>query len=319
MKTVLRAGCVCLFVLTTALAGPLQRPQVSAEAKWLLHLDVENLLRSKVGGYIGKELVDPKLAEGTNNLKQQLDIDFNWRCVQGVTLYGWDFKPPGKDNGGHGVLLIKADMDVGKALESVTTKLSIAMGENAPLAKTQDAPFPVFTIKKEVLVAVPAGKPVVIARFKEDLDRAMAVLDGKSPSLEGKKELEVSQALTPGFFFFGAAEGFNELAPIPPQAKVLKMAESVQLTAGERDEALRVSLGLTAKTAEVSQQIQQVVQGIVAVVALGQSDNAELQTLAQGIKVNCKERQVAVEVQYPVSKALDHLAKEAKKEKKEKE
>ena len=48
-QTVLIAACLGLLLCSPLLAGPLDKEQVSARAKWVLHADVEAFLASKTG------------------------------------------------------------------------------------------------------------------------------------------------------------------------------------------------------------------------------------------------------------------------------
>src|SRR5262245_38275713 len=109
---------VCWFSVE-ALAGSLPRAQVAAEAKWLIHLDVDALLETQLGKFIGREWLDPKATKLTADLKQQFDIELDWHQIHSLTAYGVDFKDP-KANG---VLLVRSDLDLAGALAAVVEKL----------------------------------------------------------------------------------------------------------------------------------------------------------------------------------------------------
>ncbi len=93
---------------------------------------------------------------------------------------------------------------------------------------------------------------------------------------------------------------------------MLKMADSLRLMLGEADSKLFANLALRAKDAQVGQQIQQVAQGLIALVTLSKSDNADLQQLAQALKVSQKDRLVVVELALPVDKITQKIAEKAK-------
>lgn len=68
-----------------------------------------------------------------------------------------------------------------------------------------------------------------------------------------------------------------------------------------------MSLALKAKTPEVVTQMQQVIQGLIAMASLGQPEDKDLAKLVQGIKVGATEKVVSVRVEYPVEKVIEKL------------
>src|SRR5579863_7552381 len=73
-----------MAVATTAMATPLKKEQVDADAKWVVHLDVDKLRSTAVGDYILKKVLDAKLTEMT----RQFDFDLDWSKVNALTAYG---------------------------------------------------------------------------------------------------------------------------------------------------------------------------------------------------------------------------------------
>ena len=64
---------------------------------------------------------------------------------------------------------------------------------------------------------------------------------------------------------------------------------------------------LDAKNKDVTQQIQQVVQGLLAIATLSLGDEPDLQALIRDTKVNTDEKRVSLELAIPVATALKHL------------
>ncbi len=94
------------------------------------------------------------------------------------------------------------------------------------------------------------------------------------------------------------------------------MAEGARIVLGEKGEQLFLNLALKAKEADVVRQIAQVLEGIKAVVALGQSENKDLLELVQSIKVASTEKMVTVNLEYPLAKVMgkiEELSKHAGK------
>ena len=97
---------------------------------------------------------------------------------------------------------------------------------------------------------------------------------------------------------------------MPPQARILQMADGGRVVLGEKADRLCLDLALKGKSKEVVTQIQQVVQGMIALFSLGQPKNKDLSELMQSTKVSTSENVVSVGVEYPVQKALIKLAEQ---------
>lgn len=281
----------------STLAGPLPRNQVSRDAKWLIHLDVQNLAKTQLGQALGQEL-DAKLVKPRADLKQSLGIDFNWHNIHSLTAYGTTFAPNEQ-----AVLLITTTMDVKATLDTAMAKLTA----KGPLRRLESDPSPLYCLNHQIYIAVPPGQPVILGKSEAEVKQARAVLLGHAPNLAGSHTFTGYPAVPRSFFFLGVAEGFNQSAALPPQARVLKMADGLRLVAGESGDQVRVFLNLKAKTAQICQQIQQVAQGMVALFLLGQKENPALRELAQNTHVTASDRLVNLELDLPVAQILKHI------------
>ena len=127
-----------LPLLNPALAGSIPKEEISADAKWLVHLEAAQFRATKVGGFVTSELLEKKLK--LNQLVQQinskfkLDIDPNKILdgINSITIYGTDYNSL-QD---HSVLLIRASPDLEKILVGFLAGMALA-GTNAPLQVTQ--------------------------------------------------------------------------------------------------------------------------------------------------------------------------------------
>src|SRR4030095_11024954 len=107
--------CTFLLALNAAVhANLLNQEQVSPDAKWFLHVDLENLRKTKAGDFLINRFLAPQIAQVTNQLK--FDVTNLFQKITSLTAYGTDFK-----NGpqAEGVLLINTDTETQKALEGL--------------------------------------------------------------------------------------------------------------------------------------------------------------------------------------------------------
>ena len=73
-----------------------------------------------------------------------------------------------------------------------------------------------------------------------------------------------------------------------------------------------VDIALRGKTAEVASQIKQVIEGMVALVTLGQPNNADLVNLAKSTHVSATNELIAISVECPASTIIAKLNDEMK-------
>lgn len=285
-----------------AWAAPLPRERIAADAKWILHADLTGFRGSQLGGYVQTNYLDQFLKQMSSNMK--FDAQALVQKMTSITAYGSGFKKQDPEASlSTGVLLLQADAETQKILEGALAAQLLA-NTNGPLRKLQGEPYPLYAVGSDLYGAIQSNGMILVGKSRERIDQASLVLAGKSPSLKESKMFTDFPVSSDSYFFLGIAAEFNELADIPPQARVLQMADGVRLTLGEKAELLQAELALKSKSTEVVNQIQQVLQGVVALFSLGQPENQDIAELVRNTKVTTLDQFVAVGVKYPVAKAL---------------
>ena len=132
MKNVARMLTLILPLALTSVGSPLQKAQVAADAKWLVHLDVDKLRSTAVGDYVISQVLDAKLG----GLTRQFDFDLDWKKVHSLTAYGTGYQSESSFNG---VLLIETELDLQKGLDAAIEKTSQENNHKpASIQKTQE-------------------------------------------------------------------------------------------------------------------------------------------------------------------------------------
>jgi hypothetical protein len=294
--TLLLAGSV-LASATTVPQNAIQR-----EAKWILHVDVDRLRDTQIGQYLVQKHVAPQV----DQLDQAFKINLTnlLRGVQSVTAYGTKFAL--KDGQPEGVLLLRTDDLTRKALVGLVVGL---MQTDTNKFKTlQTEPHSVYSIDSQMLVAMPPGPYVILGKNKATIDAASEVIAGKAPSLKGSGAMTDAPDLDDSFVLLAVAEGFNEMAVLP-DAQVLKMAENARVLLDEKSDHLNATVMLRSKTPEVATQMQQIVEGLVALVSLNAPEDPDLKELTSHLKCGVSDKTVKLQVSVPVSTALRHIEK----------
>lgn len=301
MKHKLAFSALLLALGAGAYADGLNREHISADAKWLLHLDCDNLRQTQVGGFLLNHLVAPKAEEIGNGLK--FNVSNVLQRISSVTAYGVDFT---KGPDAAGVLLINSDAETETALEGLLVA-QILTKTNGPVKKLANDDQPLYCFGNEVFIAPQKGGPIVISKSRAQVEAAQELLAGKAPSLGANNKFSQWSVTPNSFFFLGVADALNVPNQLPAQAKVLQMADGGRIALGEMDEQVFLDLALHGKNTEVTRQIQQVIEGMIALVSLSQPDNPDLTELTKTIKVSSKDGLITIRMEYPASKAIAKL------------
>ncbi|MGO9200219.1 MAG: hypothetical protein ACLQM8_06710 [Limisphaerales bacterium] len=299
----------------SALAGPLAKENIDANAKWLLHLDVDQFRESRLGKFLIKDVLVKKMEEakaGKNNLLTNLDAVKIIGQIHSLSAYGTSFETGANLNG---VLLLQVEPETRKILEGLAAGL-LLQGDGT-LTKTNEAGVDLYSVKDQLFVSPQDKGLILLSKSKAMIKEAMAVRTDKSKSLLASKAFTDFPPIADSFIVLAVAEGFQDNLPIPPEAQVLRKADGARVVLGETTGNLLLNVALKAKDPAVLKQIQQVVEGILALASLSQSENKELQQLVQSVKVVATEKAVSVTAAFPVdsiiAKAGQMMADEQKR------
>jgi hypothetical protein len=289
----------------TAAANPLaandiRTESVSAEAKWLLHLNLDTFRETSIGKYLFESFVKPRADETPMGFR--IKTEDIYEGVHAITAYGNTYQV---DTDAIGVLLIRMEENLKSIFEAALIQQEAAGGENPDIRTVQADPYSVYTKGDELFAAILPQDVVVISKSLDQLVSAVDVVEDRAPGLD-ESDSDFSGMTRAGgtFFFLATAEGFNQSGAIPPQARVLQMAEAARLALGEGPDDLFLNLTLMAQNEKVRDQLAKIIQGLLALVSLTQIDNQDLAELALNTEVVSQGREVTVALNYPVEQVL---------------
>lgn len=307
MKTNLVQRLILLSALLLAAlpvgAEPLKPAYVIANPDWLIHLDFDQLKKTRVGEFLLAEMEKP---EATNKLAAFQAI-FNFdprRSIRGLTLYGQGTSPS------DAILLVLGQFDADRLV-------TLAKGAQ----DHQSQPHRTYTIHSWIdknmgarargdgrtYGAIHPSGTVIFGQKEARVAQALDVLDQAQPSLQGKKFVDdITNA--GGNAFLVAATLRPELPSSDPNAALLKRTRSVSLTLRQAEENLIANLSLQAEDQESAQQILTVGQGLTALLTM-QTDNPEATALAQGLGLAQEGEKVRVSLKLPNSKVIQLMQK----------
>ncbi len=282
-------------------AEPLELKQVAADAKWLIHVNVDAMRASIVvqKAYHKCMEMHKDAQKHFNKVQETLGLDLK-KDLHGITVYGKDLDKH------HGVLIVHAD---------VNQKLLLEKAQKAPdhkVAKYGSYEVHSWTHKhgKESHTAYGVFfKPnvLVFAGCSSLIHGALDVLDGKSPGITDEKS-PLAGRLPPGATLIVRASAIGSQIKCP----ILKEADSLRVTLGENQGESFYRARLTMKSTEAADQLKAVVEGFKAMVGLTHGSDAAAMKLVNAIKVTTQDKAVRIAWSAPAEEVWMAIEKAAK-------
>jgi hypothetical protein len=289
------------FAATVAKAEPLDFKEVSAQAKWVAHIDVDAMRASTV-----VEKAYYKVTETFQDAEKHIEaaggrlgLDVR-KDLFGLTLYGSKIGKP------EGVLIVHANVDQKSVLEKA---------EKAPdhqVAKYGSYEVHSWTDKIRNHQHSMSGafyKPSVIV-FAPTVDlvkAALDVLDGKSPSLAGT-DSPLAAKIPEGTTVVARAIGLSEVK-LPWKSPLVTQCDTFNLVMGERQGESFAEAKLATKSAETAEQIKTIVEGARAMAELQHGNDPESLKMVKRLKVRLAGKTVSVDFRAPADEVWTHLEK----------
>ena len=301
-KSIGLAVAVILCSAALLRAEPVNFSQVSADAKWVAHLDLDAVRASTVLPKVREKILE-KHKEAAEHLEKFKEI---WKfnpCtdLHGVTLYGRQIK---KDTG---VAIVHAKVDQQALLEKAKA---------APDHRTSTyGKYELHTwihakgTKHERTMTGVFFKPdtIIFGGSTAEVMAALDVLDGKQPNVVGKSSV-LAAAVPPGAIVVARAVGLAD-ADLPCKSPLAKQAESFSMAVGENKGESFVAATLAVKDAAVAKQMKAVVEGGIAVASLVHGNDADAMKLIGAAKVSVSDKTVSLEWRVPAEAVLAHAQK----------
>ncbi len=268
------ALAVVLGIAAVGRAEPLDLTHVAADAKWVIHFDVDALYASTV-----VQKAYHKCTEMHPNAKAKLDLvaallgtDLR-KDIHGVTVYGRDTDKQ------HGVMICHA---------KVNPHLLLALVAIAPDHKVLH--YGSYELHQWTAKCGKHGPHTAVGTFykpdvlllggsPEVVKAALNVLDGKSAGISGSGS-PLAGRILPGSIFIARASAIDPSMRCP----VLQKTESFRVALGESNGRSFYRARLVMKSPEPAEQVKQVVDGFRALVLLHRSSDPLAMKLIDGLK-----------------------------------
>lgn len=281
------AGLFCV----TLQAADVTRSDIPAGSNWYVHINLDLIQNSEVGRRLMLETVD----EALDDIQGELDINIR-NEIEGITLFGGKF--PDRGNAAkegavifHGALSPQTQGELLSALErkgaEFTTEDSLGL---TYYHLANDGGTMTYTDKDGHVEEVDWGHHEDVyfsfglsqTLVTQNLDLMQAFLDGggylggfEAVDSEALLVLQADRALVQGGANTSAEDGGEW------DSSVLKNVDAVALVIAEQSGGLQVSAQLTASSPDMAMAVRNIVEGVVALKALDESEGSLGEILRQ--------------------------------------
>jgi hypothetical protein len=269
----------------------LQASIVPADALWVLHLDMEKLASSALFKLITETGKGPGIQQKTGEFFEKFKMD-PFKDIKAVTVFGRG------EAGEEPVVAISGNFDKAQLLGLLKAESS-----------TKETPYGKYTLYswQDKHFGVFANDNLALITEKEaDIKSALDALDGKTKNVSAsplvarlQKEAAnsiVEFAVADIAGLTGERKGAAASHEIPA---ILAMMKSATGAISEIGDKLNLKIEIATATAEVANNIEQAIRGIIAMVNL-QFTDSDARLLTQGINVKVDGERVRIDASYLV-------------------
>lgn len=307
MRRTLGLACVVVLALATVVrAAPLDLTQLSADAKWAAHLDMDALNAASIPQKVRQEILE-KHPEAEKHLEMVCDVwNFDPRTdLHGITIYGTQVKK----NSGVAIVHAKVDQELLNAKVQQAPSYQVSAYGKYKLHSWLHAPGS----KRERNMTGTFYKPdvMVFGASADEVKAALDVLDGTKPNFAGKQS-GLNLSIPAGSILVAGATGLADVE-LPCKSPLVKQADMITMAIGESQGSLFVVVQFVAKSHEIAQQMKTILDGGLALATMARSDDADAIKILNAVKVVVADKAVTIEGWAPVDAVWTQMQKEAAK------
>jgi hypothetical protein len=288
MKSFKLATVLALVLAATTFAAPINKATVSGKAEWVLHVDNEAFLKTKLGQAIRAELA----AQGLEQKLADFKAVFSFHPIddiKNITIYGVGKEPT------QGVVLVQGNFD--------QAKLDALVRMNATFKSADYGKYKVDSWidenkpNSERIYGVWHGTDrLLLSQGEAAVKTALDVLDAKADTAVGKTLIGEP---VKGAFLTITAEKVGEMVKGDQNAAVFQQAERLTLTLGEKDGRCFITGALATKSKDEATTINQALQGMLAFVKLATMEKMpKVAEIANAMKIIAENESVGLHFEW---------------------
>ncbi len=297
--SLLALGVPLMSLAPLSVSAALDQKIVGADAKWVMHLDLNDLRASVVG----KEVLTQVMALQAQEMKKenvplQVNIPKVLEAIGSITAYGTNFE---KDpNLVDGALIIQGTPELRKIAEGLVAQTTVSHPE--ALTELKDLPFEAYAVGNEMIVAFPKEPIVLASKSKAQLLEAHKVFRGEARSLAKTKDSPLNGLIRnqTGAFVLAASvvPSENFFKNDGPEARILQMTKSASVELGEEGQATFAHVQLLASSDDMADKLMKILQGITAMISFAETNDKYLAEFLRSVTVTREKKTVTLHLAY---------------------
>ena len=297
MKTALFTLLILTLAITTGQAEKVDKINISKDAKFVAHLDLDAFRASEIGTTMLKKMrQDFSLPDGSEKLDALIEIiGFDpLTAIQSATLSG-----NGEED--NAVLAMRHKGD--------STKLLAFMKLHEHYRKTEHGKHEIHGVGdrrdgERGYVSFVNTTTAVMAPSRELVAKAIDLVNGKGAAKQVPPSLDMISKEAKSVFLMAYAD-VESLKEHIDDVNVSQMAKKVALVLGGSDGNLVLSLEVDAYSADTAEQMEAMVNGLIGFARLGQEENPEIMDILKGMKVKRNEATISIHFAMGMNKFLE--------------
>ena len=281
------------LAMTAGQAAKVDKINISKDAKFVAHLDLDAFRASKIGTTILEKVRQEEGREKLDALVEIIGFD-PLTAFQSATLSG-----NGEEDNGILVVRHKAD----------STKLLAFMKLDEHYRKTEHGKHEIHGAGdrgdgERGYVSFVSDTTAVLAPNREQAAKAIDLVNGKGAAKQVPPSLDMISKEAKSVFLMAYAD-VESLKEHIDDVNVNQMAKQAALVLGESDGKLVLSLAVDAYNADTAEQMEAMVNGLIGFARLGQEENPEIKDILKGLKVTRNEATVSIHFAIGVEKFFE--------------
>jgi len=260
------------LALTAGQAAKVDKTNISKDAKFVVHVDLDAVRASKIGATILKKMRQEEGREKLDALVEIIGFD-PLTAIQGATMSG-----NGEEDNGILVVRHKAD----------SNKLLAFMKLDEHYRKTEHGKHEIHGAGgrgdgERGYVSFVNGTTSVLAPSRELAGRGIDLVNGKGAAEQVSPRLEKISKEVKNAFLIAHAD-IESLKESIDDDNVRQMLKQAAVVMGESDEKLILSLAVDAYDADSAQQMEAMVNGLIGFARLNQEESSAIRDILKGLK-----------------------------------
>jgi hypothetical protein len=327
-------SAAALLTASSAFAGPLNTDHVAADARWILHFDVESFVKSQVGSCILEHRHQLDM-EGIDEINEALGIDV-FQDVLGATVYGGV-----GDNMKMAMHVDDEAVSVGaeaRAVEKAVAVIVMSEAADRMIEKLKEGES-YAEVHKDGFVLHSFTEPESSKRHNVYIERgananqrlvvagpdlmqvvhAIKVVHDDAKSLQSADMPLAKMTPRAGSFAFTTALEIAGISGDDPASRILECSRQLTFDVGEDLGKAFAVLEVTADSDEDASNISQILQGLVALgrmaLANGDEETRPLLKLLNGIKFLSHGDFIVADLEFPADECCQMILEKAERQK----